>query len=133
MWLTRTWLCYWLTNHSAYDPDSRTALTLLILRQIKADSEGEFPKVVAEFYDQDTQALCVETLTDAVISPEFVSMQLTHLAREPVLASIYRELLSAGGIEIALRPAECYVPLGEELAFLRVIQATQSENEIALE
>ena len=59
-------------------------------------------------------------------------MQLTHLAREPVLASIYRELLSAGGIEIALRPAECYVPLGEELAFLRVIQATQSENEIAL-
>jgi len=120
-------------SHAAYDPDSRTALTLLILRQIKADSEGEFPKVVAEFYDQDTQALCVETpLTDAVISPEFVSMQLTHLAREPVLASIYRELLSAGGIEIALRPAECYVPLGEELAFLRVIQATQSENEIAL-
>jgi len=120
-------------SHAAYDPDSRTALTLLILRQIKADSEGDFPKVVAEFYDQDTQALCVETpLTDAVISPEFVSMQLTHLAREPVLASIYRELLSAGGIEIALRPAECYVPLGEELAFLRVIQATQSENEIAL-
>ena len=74
---------------------------------------------MAEFYDQDTQALCVETpLTDAVISPEFVSMQLTHLAREPVPASIYREFY-AGGIEIALRLAECYVPLGEELAFLR--------------
>ena len=59
-------------------------------------------------------------------------MQLTHLAREPVLASIYRELLSAGGIEIALRPVECYVPLNQDLTFLRVIQATQSENEIAL-
>ena len=120
-------------SHTAYDPDSRTALTLLILRQLKAESEGHFPKVVAEFYDQDSQALCVDTpLTDAVISPEFVSMQLTHLAREPVLASIYRELLSAGGIEIALRPVECYVPLNQDLTFLRVIQATQSENEIAL-
>ena len=120
-------------SHAAYDPDSRTALTLLILRQLKGSSKDRFPKVVAEFYDQDSEALCVETpLTDAVISPEFVSMQLTHLAREPVLASIYRELLSAGGIEIALRPAECYVPLNQEIEFLRVIQATQSANEIAL-
>ena len=120
-------------SHSSYDPDSRTALTLLILRQLKIDSGEVFPQVVAEFYDQDTEALCVETpLTDAVVSPEFVSMQLTHLAREPVLASIYRELLSAGGIEIGLRPAECYVPLDEEVSFLRVIQSTQSENEIAL-
>ena len=120
-------------SHSSYDPDSRTALTLLILRQLKIDSGEVFPQVVAEFYDQDTEALCVETpLTDAVVSPEFVSMQLTHLAREPVLASIYRELLSAGGIEIGLRPAECYVPLDEEISFLRVIQSTQSENEIAL-
>ena len=126
-------MCIRDRSHAAYDPDSRTALTLLILRQLKGSSKDRFPKVVAEFYDQDSEALCVETpLTDAVISPEFVSMQLTHLAREPVLASIYRELLSAGGIEIALRPAECYVPLNQEIEFLRVIQATQSANEIAL-
>ena len=122
-------------SNPAYDPDSRTSLTLLMIRELKdalAEDE-EFPSVTAEFYDQDTRALCVDTpLTDAVISPEFVSMQLTQLARQPILASIYKELLSAGGIEIALRPVNLYVPLDQEISFSELIVATQQVNEIAL-
>ncbi|GIS19734.1 MAG: hypothetical protein CM15mP120_16500 [Pseudomonadota bacterium] len=59
-------------------------------------------------------------------------MQLTQLARQPILASIYKELLSAGGIEIALRPVELYVPLEKEISFSQLIVATQQVNEIAL-
>ena len=58
------------------------------------------------------------------------SMQLTHLARQPVLDKIYRELLGAGGIEIALRPVELYVPLDQECIFADLITATQQVNEI---
>ena len=122
-------------SNPAYDPDSRTSLTLLMIRELKEalNENEEFPSVTAEFYDQDTRALCIDTpLTDAVISPEFVSMQLTQLARQPILASIYKELLSAGGIEIALRPAHLYVPLEQEVAFSDLIVATQQVNEIAL-
>ena len=122
-------------SNPAYDPDSRTSLTLLMIRELKEalNENEEFPSVTAEFYDQDTRALCIDTpLTDAVISPEFVSMQLTQLARQPILASIYKELLSAGGIEIALRPVHLYVPLEQEIAFSDLIVATQQVNEIAL-
>ena len=95
-------------------------LTLLILRQIKSETDGDFPHVVSEFYSRNAVGLCAETpLIDAVVSPEFVSVQLTHLARA-ILASIYRELLSAGGIEIGFRPVNCYVPMGEPVSFLRL-------------
>ena len=119
-------------SNEASDPDSRTVLTLLMLRELKEKKTEDFPTITAEFYDQDARQLCSDTpLSDAVISPEFVSMQLTHLARQPVLDKIYRELLGAGGIEIALRPIELYVPLDQECSFADLITATQQVNEIA--
>ena len=100
---------------------------------MKAETDGDFPDVVSEFYNRNTVGLCAETpLTDAVVSPEFVSVQLTHLAREPILASIYRELLSAGGIEIGFRPVNCYVPLDEPVSFLKLSKKAQQLNETAL-
>ena len=124
-----------VADHSqpGYDPDSRTTLTLLLLRELRGEKGRAFPRVVAEFYDKESHELCRETpLTDAVMSPEFVSMQITHLAREPVLASIYNELLSAGGIEIGLRPIERYVPLRTHCSFAQLVRATQNANEIVL-
>ena len=119
-------------SNEASDPDSRTVLTLLMLRELKERKPEDFPTITAEFYDQDARQLCADTpLTDAVISPEFVSMQLTQLARQPVLDKIYRELLGAGGIEIALRPVELYIPLDQECTFADLITATQQVNEIA--
>ena len=124
-----------VADHSqpGYDPDSRTTLTLLLLRELHGETSRPFPRVVAEFYDKESYELCLETpLTDAVMSPEFVSMQITHLAREPVLASIYTELLSAGGIEIGLRPIERYVSLRTSCSFAHLERAAQDANEIVL-
>ena len=38
--------------------------------------------------------------------------QLAQIARSAILGPIYRELLSAGGVEISIRPAGHYVQLG---------------------
>ena len=120
-------------SQPGYDSDSRTTLTLLLLRELRGETNQAFPRVVAEFYDKESHELCRETpLTDAVMSPEFVSMQITHLAREPVLASIYNELLSAGGIEIGLRPIERYVPLRTRCSFAQLARVAQNASEIVL-
>ena len=62
-------------------PIQEPFLTLLMLRELKERKPEDFPTITAEFYDQDARQLCADTpLTDAVIGPEFVSMQLAQLA-----------------------------------------------------
>ena len=69
---------------------------------------------------------------DIVVSSEIVSAQLAQIARQEVLAPIYRELLSAGGVEISLRPAGDYVKLDTDCSFSDLIYASQQKMEIAL-
>ena len=49
-----------------------------------------------------------------------------------VLATIYRELLSAGGVEISLRPAGDYAQLDTDCTFSDLIYASQQKMEIVL-
>ena len=59
-------------------------------------------------------------------------MQLTQVSQQPVLDSIYRELLSAGGIEICLKPVSDYVDPGESYTFDDLQFAAQTKIEVAL-
>jgi hypothetical protein len=61
-----------------------------------------------------------------------VSAQLAQVSLQEVLSPIYRELLSAGGVEISLRPASLYVELGQDYQFNGIIYAAQQRMEIAL-
>jgi len=67
-----------------------------------------------------------------VISPNVVSAQLAQIARQNVLGPIYRELLSAGGVEISLRPAGDYVALNTDCHYNDLIYSAQHKLEIAL-
>jgi hypothetical protein len=49
-----------------------------------------------------------------------------------VLESIYRELLSAGGFEICLKPVSCYVDTGVACGFDALQLAAQRRMEIAI-
>ena len=116
------------------EADNATILILLLLKEMKRKSDKTFfPPVIAEFLDQDSQELNQGSpLTDAVVSTTFLSMLLAQLVKAPFMERIYQELLSAGGIEIALRPIERYVSIGEKIRFTTLINTALNANEIAV-
>jgi hypothetical protein len=116
------------------EADNETALILLLLREMKQRGGGSiFPPVVAEFLSQNSQDLSQEPpLTDAVVSTNFLSMLLAQLVKAPFMERIYKELLSAGGIEIGFRPIERYAKIGESVAFVDLVDAALAANEIAI-
>ena len=123
-----------LADENSTDPDAQTILTLLLLREIEnKPKQTAFPRVVAEFVDESSKELCVDTpITDGVVSTSFVSMQLAHMAEIPVLYSIYKELLSAGGIEICFRPIDRYGLNQSSYSFSELKSLVQSTHEIAI-
>ncbi len=114
------------------DADTRTLRVLLRLSEILKPLETQ-PHTLAELLDENNRALLVGlSVDDIVVSPEVVSAQLAQISQQEVLAPIYRELLSAGGVEISLRPAGDYVQLNTDCCFNDLIYASQQKMEIAL-
>jgi ion channel POLLUX/CASTOR len=116
------------------DADARSIMVLLLLGDIlKAGPERKPVHIVAEIHDPRDRELVARTAAhEIIVSPEIVSMQLTQISQQPVLESIYRELLSAGGIEICLKPASRYVELGVPCSFGDLQYSAQAMMETAI-
>jgi len=116
------------------DPDSRSILALLLLTDICRDAAAiRVPHVVTELLDTHNRELLKGTIaSDIIVTPEIISLQLVQIASNPVLGSIYRELLSAGGIEIGLRSVERYARPGDVTNFRTLVAGAQQHREIAL-
>ncbi len=116
------------------DPDARSIMILLLLSEIvQRATETEPVHIVSELHDPRNRELVERTVADEVIvSPEIVSMQLSQISQQPVLETIYRELLSAGGTEICLKSAGRYVELGRPCTFNDLCFSAQAMMEIAL-
>src|SRR5690606_30729975 len=84
------------------DPDARSIMLLLLLSDIiTSDPDSSRINVVSEIHDPANRELVARTAAqEVIVSPEIISMQLSQISQQPVLESIYHELLSAGGIEI---------------------------------
>ena len=114
------------------DADTRTLRILLRLSDMRSQG-AKCAHTVAELLDENNRLLLAGLgVDDIVVSSEVVSAQLAQIARQEILAPIYRELLSAGGVEISLRPAVDYVKLGTDCTFNDLIYAGQQKMEIAL-
>ena len=112
--------------------DIRTLRILLRLSELRKQHES-LAHTVVELLDDNNRALLTDlNVDDIIVSPEVVSAQLAQIAGQEVLAPIYRELLSAGGVEISMRSAGDYVQLNNECAFSDIIYACQQKMEIAL-
>ena len=114
------------------DVDTRTLRILLRLSDLRK-YDKQLAHTVVEFMDEANRDLIAGLgIDDVVISPIVVSAQLAQIAQQDVLGPIYRELLSAGGVEISLRPAGDYVALDTDCRFEDLIYAVQQKLEIAL-
>ena len=110
------------------DVDTRTLRILLRLSDLR-----KYDKVLAhtvvELMDEANRDLIAGLgVDDVVISPSVVSAQLAQIARQDVLGPIYRELLSAGGVEISVRPAGDYVALDTDCHYNDLTYAAQQKG-----
>lgn len=114
------------------DVDTRTLRILLRLDNIGGES-GARPHTVVELHDENNRDLLAGLgVGDIIVSPDVISAQLAQIARSAILGPIYRELLSAGGVEISIRPASHYVELGVACRFDDLLYAAAQKMEIAL-
>lgn len=121
-------------ERAATDPDAFTVMTLLLLDDIRRSSPHDnWPRVIAELYDHRTVTMLPSHLADTmIVNPQIVSTMLAQIARLPILAPVYRELLSADGIEIVLRPVTDYVELDAPCVFSDIIEAAHLKLETAI-
>ena len=114
------------------DADTRSLRILLRLSDLRKRSDSQIHTVV-EILNENNRALFSELdVDDIVVNAEVVAAQLAQIARHDVLAPIYRELLSAGGVEISLRPVGDYVALGTDCRFADLLYAGQQKMETTL-
>ncbi len=115
-----------------FDADTRTLRVLLRLSSLQGKQQ-RCPHTTVELLDDaNRDVLAGLGVDDVVVSPEIVSSQLAQVSRQPILGPIFRELLSAGGVEISLRPAADYVEPGVDCRFDDLTAAAQGKLEIAL-
>lgn len=120
------------TGSAKDDIDTRTFCILLRLWD-RRKYEKVHTHIVAEITDQANYNFMAELgIDDIVISSNVVSAQLAQISLQEVLGPIYRELLSAGGVEISLRPASDYIEFGRDCNFNDITYAAQQRMEIAL-
>jgi hypothetical protein len=114
------------------DVDTRTLRILLRLDNLSR-GRSERAHTIVELHDENNRDLLAGLgVDDIIVSPDVISAQLAQIARSAILGPIYHELLSAGGVEISIRPASHYVRLDADCCFDDLLYAAAQKMEIAL-
>jgi len=116
--------------------DAKTILTLLLLRKIVADHDGEKVKtrLITEVMDSANQNLISDVgVRDFIISNRFISMLLAQISEEPDIKTVYDNLFEEDGSEIYLKPVSVYFEdIPKDLTFADCIAISRRRNEICL-
>ncbi|MEV6803618.1 NAD-binding lipoprotein [Streptomyces sp. NPDC051132] len=116
----------------AEDPDDRTLVTLLLLRQLE-EATGRALPVVTELVDDRNRGLApVGPGADVIISGQLIGLFMAQISQNRHLAAVFEELFSAGGAGVHLRPAPDYVLPGRETSFATVVAAARRRGECAI-
>jgi Trk K+ transport system NAD-binding subunit len=114
------------------DPDNRTLVTLLLLRQLEEATGRDLP-VVTELIDDRNRALVpISPGADVIISGKLIGLLMAQISQNRHLAAVFEELFSADGTGVRLRPATDYVLPGCETSFATVVAAARHRGECAI-
>ena len=99
-----------LADESFGDADARSIMTLLMLGDIVRHRQDlPVPRVVLELKDSRNRDLVKNSIaSEIVVSSDLVSTVMAQTSRYPVVGPVYRELLSAGGIQISFRTPDYF-------------------------
>lgn len=124
-------LCY--SDHlPAEAADSLTLITLLHVRDILSDGEGDTP-VVTELIDDRNRVLAqIANIDDVVVSGEIVSLVVTQLSEDARVEPVLDELLGAEGTDIFIRPAQWYVIPYREVNWATFVASASRRSETAI-
>ena len=128
------------TGENAEEIDAKTLTLLLEMRQIFRDYSAETgtpvaTDLIAEIIDsQETDLVIKAGVKDFVLTNQFVSKILAQVSQEPDVMSIYRDLFSADGSELYIKPISLYFPLERigKLTFADCVLAAQHRNEVCI-
>lgn len=119
-------------GQSPDDPDNRTLVTLLLLRQLEEATGRELP-VVTELIDDRNRALApISPGADVIISGKLIGLLMAQISQNRHLAAVFEELFSADGAGVRLRPVTDYVLAGCETSFATVVAAARRRGECAI-
>lgn len=112
--------------------DARTLVTLLHLREI-GDNAGTELNIVSEMLDDRNREIAeVTKADDFIVSDKLISLTLSQLSENRLLAKVFDSLFSSDGSEVYLKPVERYVRAGEPVDFYTVLEAARRRGETAI-
>jgi Trk K+ transport system NAD-binding subunit len=112
--------------------DATTIISLLHLRDIAHKTSQSF-SIVSEILDVRNRDLVdVTSADDVIISERMIALALTQIAENKDILPVFVDLLTPGGPEIYLKPAEDYIASGQAIDFYTVLAAAQQKGETAI-
>jgi hypothetical protein len=115
--------------------DSDTLIILLLLRNIKQESETEVTtNIITQILNSENQEIITQTdVDDFIISNKLITMILAQLSEKPLIKKLYDDLFSEDGSEIYVKPADLYFSeFPQTLRFGDLIGLTAKREEICL-
>ncbi len=120
--------------------DVLTMIRLLHLRSImeKKSEHGMDVSnltVTSELHSPENQKLIdIARVNDFVVGSEFTNKVIAQIANQPDIEKVFKELLTAEGAEIYLRPAEEYIEINHEreISFAALTDICYKQRDIAI-
>jgi ion channel POLLUX/CASTOR len=120
------------TQMPVQEADAQTLICLLHLRNI-AEASGHDLNIVSEMMDMRNRALAqVAKADDFIVSDKLVSLMLSQLSENKQLDDVFRQLFSADGSEVYIRPITDYVKAGIPVDFYTLIESAAKRGETAI-
>jgi ion channel POLLUX/CASTOR len=114
------------------EADAQVLIALLHLRNIASQQKRDF-SIVSEMRDIRNRALAdVARADDFIVSDKLVSLLLSQLSENKKLERVFKDLFSADGSEIYLKPVSDYIKLDAPVNFHTLLDAASAKGETAI-